>query len=127
MARIAWLWEDQTDGTVQKMPINPNEGASPTFAKSLTKQRSVAPGDQGNTLIFEGADQPTEFSFSGAILEQEHYEFLLKIWQKRHLVKLTDDLGRSFIIYLETFTPKRVRSATRPWRHTYDVSAVVVG
>jgi hypothetical protein len=127
MARTGWRWEDQTDGTVQVMPINPNDGAAPTYAKSLTKERSVAPGALGQVLIYEGADQPREFSFSGVILEKVHYDFILNIWNKRHLVKLTDDLGNEYIVYLETFTPKRVRSASRPWRHTYDASAVIVG
>ena len=126
MARIAWRWEDPTEGTVEFMSINPNDGASPTFAKTLTKETSIAPGAQGQVLIYEGADQASEFSFSGVLLFQEQYEFLQIAWEKRHLVLLTDDLGRIFTIYLESFNPKRVRSKTYPWRHTYDATAVIV-
>jgi hypothetical protein len=126
MARIAWRWEDPTEGTVEFMSLNPNEGASPTFAKQLTKETTSAPGALGSVLIFEGADQPTEFQFSGAILTQEQYEFLQRAWERRHLVLVTDDLGRVFQLYLETFNPRRVRSKTYPWKHTYDATAIVV-
>lgn len=127
MARIAWRWEDQVEGTVEFMSLNPNEGASPAFQKNLTKEVTTAPGGLGQTLIFEGAQQVTEFAFSGVILTQDQYEFLLRLWEKRHPVKLTDDLGRDFVVYLESFTPQRVRSKTNPWRHTYEASAVVIG
>lgn len=127
MARIGWRFEDPTENTVETMSINPNDGASPSYSKSLTKEQSTAPGALGRVLIYEGADHPSEFTFSGVILTQQQYEFLQRAWQKRHLVRLTDDLGRQFVIYLESFTPKRVRSATHPWRHTYEANAVIVG
>jgi hypothetical protein len=126
MSRIAWRWEDMTEGTVLYMPINPNEGASPTFQKTLTKQTTTAPGTGATTVIFEGADEASTFQFSGALLTQEHYEFVFNLWSKRHLVRLTDDLGRSFVLYFESFSPKRERSAQYPWRHTYEASAVVI-
>lgn len=126
MARIAWRWEDPTEGTVEFMSINPNEGASPSFKKTLTKETTTAPGGQGSLLIYEGADEPSEFAFSGVLLFQEQYEFLQIAWSKRHLVLLTDDLGRIFTLYLESFTPRRVRSKTYPWRHTFDATAVIV-
>lgn len=126
MARIGWRWEDAVEGMVEIMPINPNEGASPKYAKQLTKTTTTAGGTQGQTIIFEGADQPIEFSFSGVILTQAHYDFIYRAWAKRHPVRLTDDLGRTFTIYLESFSPERKRSITYPWRHTYQATAVVL-
>jgi hypothetical protein len=41
-------------------------------------------------------------------------------------VRLTDDLGRSFVIYLESFQPQRALSHTHPWKHTYQATAVIV-
>lgn len=127
MARIAWRFEDRTEGTVEFMSLNPNEGASPAYTKTLTKEHTTAPGGARNVLIYEGADPVKEFPFSGVILTQAQYEFLYNAWNKRHPVQLTDDLGRVFVIYIESFTPRRVRSATYPWRHTYDASAVIIG
>lgn len=126
MARIGWRWEDAVEGTVAIMPINPNAGASPRFAKTLTKQTTTAPGQLGQPLIFEGSDEVSQFDFSGVLLTQEHYDFLYNVWRKRHPVKLTDDLGRSFIIYLESFAPERARNNTYPWKHTYQATSVIV-
>jgi hypothetical protein len=126
MARIPWRWEDPVDGTVALMPINPNAGASPKYAKTLTKKTTTAPGNLARALIFEGPDAVTQFDFSGAILTEAHYNFILNAWRKRHPVKLTDDLGRTFTIYIETFSPERKLSKTYPWRHTYQATAVIV-
>lgn len=126
MARIPWRWEDLVEGTVQFMALNPNEGASPQYRKALSKSTSTAPGADGRPIIFEGADEVSSFNFKGAILFQAHYEFLLNAWRKRHPVRLTDDLGRSFVIYMESFEPERILSRTYPWRHKYTASAVIV-
>lgn len=124
MARIPWRWDDLTEGTVEYMALNPNEDASPSYQKTLTKATSTAP--DGQVLLFEGQDQPVTFNFSGAILTEAHYDFLYTAWSKRHPVMLTDDLGRSWLIYIETFQPKRQRSATYPWKHTYQMTTVVL-
>lgn len=127
MARIPWRWEDVIDGTVQFMPINPNDGASPKYQKNLTKNTTTAPGSTGTVIISEGADTPPQFDFSGDIVTQEHYDFIYNAWAKRHPVRLTDDLGRTFVIYMESFSPSRKLSRTYPWRHSYDATAVVIG
>lgn len=124
--RIGWKFEDPVEGTTEIMEINPNEGASPTYQKNLTKATSTAPGAGAQALIFEGTDQPVQFDFSGIILTKTQYEFLYRAWSKRHPVRLTDDLGRTFTIYFETFSPTRKLSKTYPWRHEYHASTVVI-
>jgi hypothetical protein len=126
MARIPWRFEDLVEGTVALMPINPNEGASPNYQKSLTKATTTAPGAEARPIIFEGSDQIIQFDFSGALLTQAHYDFVYDAWAKRHPVRLTDDLGRQFTIYFETFSPKRDLSRTYPWKHTYQATTVIV-
>lgn len=123
MARIPWMFEDPTEGTVQYMPINPNAGASPSYQKNLTKKTTTA----GRVLVQEGQDSVAQFDFSGVLLTQAHYEFIYNAWAKRHPVRLTDDLGRTFVIYLESFSPRRQLSRTYPWKHEYDATAVVLG
>lgn len=126
MARVGWRFEDAVEGTVQIMPINPNAGASPKYQKQLTKATTTAPGADAQPLIFEGADGVIQFDFSGVLLTQAHYEFVYNAWSKRHPVKLTDDLGRSFVIYFESFSPERQLSRTYPWKHTYQATTVVI-
>lgn len=122
MARIPWVFEDPTEGTVEYMQINPNEGASPKYAKTLTRKTTTA----GRSLVQEGQDEAKQLDFSGVILTQAQYEFLYNAWNKRHPVRLTDDLGRVFTIYLESFSPTRKISRTYPWRHEYQVTSVVL-
>jgi hypothetical protein len=124
MARIAWMFRDYIEGTTLFMAINPNEGASPEYMKGLSQQTTTAP--DGRVLVFEGAPQPQKFDFSGVILEQAHYEFLYNAWKKRHPIEITDDLGRVFQVYFESFSPKREVSGSLPWRHTYSATTVIV-
>jgi hypothetical protein len=124
MARIAWRWEDPTAGTVEYMSLNPNAGASPEYKKNLTKATTTAP--DGQVLLFEGNDEPATFNCSGVILFESQFTFLYNAWNRRHPVNLTDDLGRTFTIYIESFTPKREPRRSHPWRHLYDLSAVVL-
>ena len=124
MARIAWIFSDPTDGTVEFMEINPNEGASPEYRKNLTHKVTTAPG--GQVLIFEGNTEPTTFSFSGVILTEDQYNFLYNAWTKRHPIEITDDLGRVLRVYFESFSPKRKISRTYPWRHDYQATTLVV-
>lgn len=126
MARIGWQFIDAVEATTETMEINPKDDASPTFEKALTKTSTTAGGSTGQVIVFEGADPPAQFNFSGTILTQSQYEFLQTAWEKRHLLTIVDDLGRSFTVYIESFNPKRGLSRTYPWKHTYDMSTVVI-
>jgi hypothetical protein len=122
MARIPWVFEDPVENTTVFMEINPNEGASPAYQKNFTKKTTTA----GRVLLQEGQDAPQQFDFSGVILTENQYNFLVTAWEKRHPVNLTDDLGRTFTIYFESFQPTRKISRTYPWRHDYHATTVIV-
>lgn len=122
--RIGWIFEDPVESTTLVMEVNPNSGASPDFKKTITKKVTTAPG--GRVLLFEGNDPPQQFDFSGVILTEGQYNFLYNAWSKRHLLRITDDLLRTFEVYFESFSPKRKVSATNRWRHDYSASTVIV-
>lgn len=123
--RVPWVFTDPVEVTTETMEINPNSGASPEFRKNIIKKATVGAG--GQTVIFEGNDEPVSMEFSGVILTEDQYNFLHTAYEKRHLVTLTDDLGRDFVIYFESFSPKRKLSRNHPWRHDYSASVVIVG
>jgi hypothetical protein len=52
---------------------------------------------------------------------------MIEWFNKRYPIEVTDDLDRILTIYITTFEPKRVRSATYPWKHTYSVKYLVLG
>jgi hypothetical protein len=119
-----WKWRlfDGTDTYV--FDVNPNEGGTPTFEKNILEESTAAP--DGLTLIFEGAEKPKPFNFSGVILEQSQYEAMLEWYQKRRQVRVTDDLGRQFWIYIKKFEATRGWRVSHPWRHTFSIEATVV-
>lgn len=119
---VRWTFYDGTD--TYTFEINPDTGGSPAYAKTITSQSTLAPN--GKTLVFEGTDQVPKFEFSGTILTEAHFNAFLEWWDKRRQIQVTDDLGRQFWIYLETFTPTRVRAVQHPWKHSYQVSAVIL-
>lgn len=119
---VKWVFEDPAESQEYIFHINPNAGGSPAYRKNITQQATVAPG--GKTLLFEGADSPQEFSFSGVILEEAQYNAFVEWWQKRRQIKLTDDLDREYWIYITSFEPTRVRARSHPWKHTYNASAL---
>lgn len=124
MSVIRWTIHDPVELETYEFHLNPREGGSPQYGKRFTYQNTSAPG--GLTLIFEGQDEVQELSWDGVILEQEHYDKLLEWWDKRRQLLLTDDLGREMWIYIQSFQPKRVRSALHPWKHTYSCKAVIL-
>jgi hypothetical protein len=104
--------------------LNPDAGGTPEYKKTLTYVNTSAP--DGKTLIFEGQDETQRLSWSGTLYTEEHFNAYVEWWQKRRQIQVTDDLGRSFWIYLVSFTPRRVRVSTRPWKHEYEVEAIIV-
>lgn len=124
MARIGWIFYDPVNDITEIMEVNPNSGASPDYRKNLTKKGTSAP--DGPTLVFEGNPGAVQFPFSGVILTEAQYNFLFNAWDKRYPIEITDDLGRVWRIYLETFSPKRKIAHDHPWRHDYTCDGVLV-
>jgi hypothetical protein len=119
---VRWVFEDywQTGPTPYSYTweINPNDGGSPTVEKNMTILQNTGPNRMN--LVQEGANQVPTIAFSGSILTQAHYEALELWYDRRVLIKLTDDLLRTFYGVFSSFSPKRSRRAFNPWYHTYD-------
>lgn len=125
MSVVRWVFDDPVDLTTYTFEINPTEGGRPAFKKHIQYQNTVAPG--GAVLVFEGRDEPQVIEVTGTILTQSTYDAFVLWFNKRHQIFLTDDQGLQYTIYITEFTPKRVRSALYPWKHTYTLRATVLG
>lgn len=119
---VRWKFFDGV--TEVEFPINPSEGGSPQYEKNFVFEDTSAP--EGKTLVFEGRDSPKPLNFSGVILTEAHYDFMIEWWDKRNQVRITDDLGREFWVIIKSFRPKRERAHSYPWKHSFDVEAVIV-
>ena len=120
---VRWTFTDTATSDTYTFEVNPNTGGSPTYPKQFNYQATAAP--DGKTLIFEGRDQPQKIEFSGTLTEQSQYDAFATWWKKRSQIELVDDLGRTFTIIIENFTPTRKRNAIKPWMHDYKVSATL--
>lgn len=122
--RVPWRFYDPTVPEEWELQVNPNDGGTPANKKTITYQNTSAP--DGLTLMFEGRDEVEQLAFSGVLLHQEQLQLFQTWFKKRHQVRLTDDLGRVFWVYITSFEPKRVRSRSHPWKHQYQATATVL-
>lgn len=117
---VRWILTDPTDLSTYEFDINPSDGGSPTYSKNINYSNTAGQG--GNVLMFEGRDAVKQFTVTGTILTQAHYEAMITWFSKRHAITVTDDLGRTFSIYITAFTPRRRRSALYPYKHDYTLA-----
>lgn len=121
---VRWTLHDPTVPETYTFHVNPNAGGTPGITKNLTTEVTAAP--DGSAIIFEGRPEPQTLSFSGVILEQAHLDALMTWFQKEHQLRLTDDLGRQYWVYLKSFTPTRERARSHAWKHTYTAEATIL-
>lgn len=126
---VRWTFENLDEvgdaPYLYELNINPNEGGSPSIQKQFAISSNLGPNR--GAIVQEGQSTPAEMSFSGVILTQEHFEALEMWFDKRIMIEIVDDLGRTFRGIFSTWNPSRVRRAFNPWYHTYQATFTVVG
>lgn len=121
---VKWKFEDISSSETYVFEINPNDDGLPGYRKNYTQSVTTAP--DGKALVFEGKSEAPTGSFSGVTLSQAQHEKFIEWFHKGNQIKITDDLERSYWVVLESYEPKRRYSRTRPWRHDYTISYIVV-
>jgi hypothetical protein len=119
-----WRFSDPLTLETYEFEINPKEGGSPQYKKHINYQNTSAPN--GKTLVFEGRDEPQVMTFTGTILTQTQYDAMVTWFNKRHQIQITDDLQRTFTIYIMTFEPKRERAFHYPYKHSFVCNYIVL-
>lgn len=120
---VRWIFKEVVSGVTYTLPMNPNQGGTPTRQRQIYLGTTSGPG--GKTIVQSGRLQPSQMTFSGLTLTQEHYEKLDEWASKNTLIEIEDDLARKFRGIFITFNPERVRNATRPWRHRFQATFIV--
>ena len=87
-----WVLSDPVTAETYTFEINPNTGGSLTLQKNVTSYTTTA--DDGQIVLYEGADQPQLVNVGGTLLSQTQYTAMVYWYSKRRQVVLTDDLGR---------------------------------
>lgn len=121
---VRWKFFDPVDSTTTAFEVNPNEGGSLLLEKPIVARSTVAQG--GVTILFEGNKPVQQIVFSGILYSETALNVMVDMFAKRHQIRLTDDLGRQFMIFIDKFEPKRVRARHSPWKHTYTITATIV-
>lgn len=124
MPLVRWTLTDPVDSSTYEFDMNPSEGGSPSYQKNFTYLNASGAG--GSVLAFEGRDSVQEIEVSGTLKTEAHFNALVTWFQKRHAVQVSDDLGRSYDIYITGFTPTRRRSYVFPWKHDYVLRYIVI-
>lgn len=104
--------------------INPNEGGSPEISKQYSNSVNVGPRHVG--IVQEGQFTQATLTFSGVILTQGQYENLELWFNRRIVLDLVDDLGRTFRGSFSKFAPKRSRRNSHPYYHTYEAEFLTI-
>ena len=123
--RTPWKFEDLVALTEVNREINPAESDAAPIERSILYQSTAAPS--GRVLMFEGRVKPRMMTFSGTLLTEDQFN-VWKTWtQKQNQIKLTDHLGREYMIVLTSFKPKMNKTSfLYPWKHTFTADCVIV-
>jgi hypothetical protein len=125
MSVVRWRIFDPDTDTTWVFPMNPKSGALPARQRNIAQQ-AVSAVDSKQVLLFEGSENARTISWDGMILTEQFYLDILKWFDTHHQVRLTDDLGQTWWVYLTKFNPKRVNKHSHPWAMTYDVECLII-
>lgn len=124
---VRWTFTDMDTGESYTVPINPNNSSDPEGpARNLTYAYGVAAGQERVRTIERPPDINT-WQFGGVIYTKEHYDALASWARKTGLVHISDHLGRTFEVIMQTFEPTDRRPRpNRMWNLTYTMRAMVL-
>lgn len=122
---VKWRFDDPSSSSDSYVfEINPNDDGLPGYRKNFQISSTSAP--EGKTLVMEGRDEPRRGSFSGVSLTDTQHNAFITWFNKRNQIQVTDDLGREFMIIIESYQPTRRWTRTYNYRHDYTIDYIVV-
>lgn len=107
-------------GTVQ-WPLNPREGALPSFERNYT----VQPSSLGAPVIFESPNETQTMQFSGDLVSRDHHLFFRGWFRENAVCTIVDDLDNTYTGVLKKYSPKRQHRSNNDWAGTYDVEVLL--
>lgn len=122
MSVYRWVFDDLA-GTTYTVPINPNKMGKLKAARAISLKVTTAV--DGQALFFEGRRPPETWSFSGVLLDKDHYDQLDHWVYETGRISITDHFLRKIYVVLSDFDPQPKRSLGRYWRHDYSVTGIV--
>lgn len=133
MSRTAWHFYDPHTTEEYFWPVNPNTDSG-SHAQNKSTNYIVSAGFYENSsnehniaelINVQSVDQSV-FSYDGNVYTLDQLNALDYWSSKDHELELTDDLGRTFLIYVTKFSYSRVRSRQFPYKHSYNISGIIL-
>lgn len=132
--RIGWELYDPILDETYYMPVNPYEDAG---SHSITKTvgyaaqagmyQDVLENDQISTILMSAQQALEPFSYVGRTYTELEHSKLEEWAAKDYPIYLTDDLGRIWLVMIESFAPRRMPTMkNKPYKHEYTLSGYVL-
>lgn len=124
MSTNRWHFHDPVTNDFWIVPINPDSMTSP-FPQ---RQFSYGMGKLGGIeRVREAIPTPMDWQFGGVIRTRSHHD-QLEAWAKvPNPIRITDHLGRIFLVQLTKFLPSERRPTPRvSWRMRYTMNGLVL-
>ena len=118
--RVAWRFFDGVNA--YDLLVNPSAATMPVQKKRLNYKPTTA----GRVVTYEGRPEVPTFNLSGTTLTEEQYRNFVSWSKLRKQIRITDDLGQEYWVYIKTYEPSRRNSHEYPWLMDYTISGVVL-
>lgn len=131
MTTQRWTLVDTEAATQWEFPRNPNKMTSPHGPRNsviFSRAYGTDAGNGGISRVIAFRQQPYEWTFSGDIRTQQHYEDFVAWTANPNRLNLTDHLGRTWQIRIDSVDVTEQRQTARSaWRYEYTVKAIIYG
>jgi hypothetical protein len=125
-AVIRWVFElPDPGGMTFQFPHNPTEMTSPFSQRVLNPEHTTSP--DGQPIIFEGEPVATEWSATGVVFTQAHYDALEQWHALNRRFFAIDHHERAWWVTLEAVDWTPMRDPSRPWAHRYTLKFLIWG
>lgn len=116
-------YTDDADDRYYHFPRNP------TTMGNVYPERPVSAfaTTMGKVLLYEGATQPRQWSFSGPILDKDQFAALQHwVYTKKRRLVLTDHFGRDITLVFTSLELIPKRRVNYYYSHDYTVNALII-
>lgn len=133
MSRTAWSFVDPVTSDTYSLPVNPNaDNGSNSYTRNVNYEvvagayQTAAGDDTIDTMVFESNVEQKTFSYQGFVYNQEEYNAFNEWVAKAYPFEMYDDLGRGWLVYINSFQYTRVRSRQFPFKHSYEMQGIIL-
>jgi hypothetical protein len=132
--RTPWSLYDPIEDETYYLTVNPYEDAgsnevnrSSNFESASGFYRDSLGNDTVGTIVFLNQPAMETFAYTGRTYREEDHAALETWAAKDYPVHLSDDLGRTWLVCIESFSPRRLPTTRKyPYKHEYSLTGFII-